>query len=158
MAAEADLQRVAVTQDRDVIRLVGGGVACDLDRSTGRIVRLVHTASEDAFVSPQTGPAGLEVFDELDRKWYTDLQTPATHRRDCWSMSGRSTFVKQFEGAPFALRCTWRPSGDGVRLHVEAFLHEGAAAAEHPHQRRAAGDAGTLELDAVVAGAVGRAD
>lgn len=47
------------------VGLVGGAVRCRLDSASGRIVGLWHVASEDAFVTPESGPAGLEVYDEL---------------------------------------------------------------------------------------------
>mgnify|MGYP000206359837 CR=1 FL=1 len=126
MAVEAAAETVLVRASENVIGLRGGGVECDLDRATGRIVRLVHSASGEAFVSAETGPAGLEVFDELDRKWYTDLHTPATVS-DLTVNEREVTFVKRLEGAPFGLRLTLRPSGDGVRLYTEVSLDKGVA-------------------------------
>lgn len=126
MAVDKADGEVGLKVEEGAIRLAGGGIHCKIDRETGRIIELKHTVTGDVFASPQAGPAGLEVFDELDRKWYTDLRTPS-------SVSGlmlnqrEVSFIKQFEAAPFALRCTWRCSGDGVRLYVEVFLHEGAA-------------------------------
>lgn len=125
MAIEAGPQRVQVAQADGAINLAGGAVSCRLDPATGRILGLTCEPGGDAFVSAVTGPAGLEVFDELDRKWYTDLESPSAVT-DLVLNVREATFVKQFEGAPFALRCTWRPGGDGVRLYVEASLHEGA--------------------------------
>ena len=126
MAAQTAVGRVAIGVEAGTIHLVGGSLECRLDKASGRVVELKQVASQDSFVSRREGPAGLEVFDELERKWYTDLQTPSSVTGLMTSQC-EVTFVKQFEGAPFSLRCTWRPSGDGVRLHVEAFLHEGAA-------------------------------
>jgi len=125
MAVDKAGRGMGLEAEDGTIHLAGGGIRCGLDRYTGRITELKHVATGDIFASPKVGPAGLEVFDELDRVWYTDLQTPST-------LSGMLTnqrevsFVKQFVAAPFALRCTWRWGGDGVRLHVEAFLHDGA--------------------------------
>lgn len=125
MGDSTGLARPLVTEDLDVIRLCCGSLACDLNRRTGQIVRLADAARDDIFVSLQAAPAGLEVFDELDRKWYTDLATPA--RLDEILVTDRQvTYIKRFEGAPFDLRCTWRPGGDGLRLHVEATLHDDA--------------------------------
>lgn len=115
---------VAVEVDRKTVRLQGGGLRCALEKATGRIIGLEHAGAGDAFVDRRLGPAGLEVFDELERKWYSDLQTPATIG-DLLVNSREVSFIKQFEAAPFVLRCTWRASGDGVRLYVEASLHDG---------------------------------
>jgi hypothetical protein len=118
--------RAAVAVEAEVIHLVGGGLACTLDKRSGQIVDLKQMAAQDTFVSAKFGPAGLEVFDELERKWYTDLKTPS-QVTDLVANTYETSFLKQFEGAPFSLRCTWRPTGDGLRLYVEALLHEGAA-------------------------------
>jgi len=124
MAAQPELQRAEVEQRPDAIVLTGGDLRCKLDKETGRILELTHLPAGDVFVSPRSGPGGLEVFDERDRKWYSDLQTACTLKEVI--VSGREVcFVKQFEGAPFVLRCSWRAGGDGIRLHVEAALRGG---------------------------------
>ncbi len=124
MAYDASKAGMAVQVEAETIQLLGGSLDCTLERGNGRIVDLRETTRGDAFVTPQKGPAGLEVFDELDRKWYSDLRTPC-RATDLQTNQREVTFVKQFEGAPFSLRCTWRPGGDGLRLHVEARLHDG---------------------------------
>jgi hypothetical protein len=118
-------QGATITATTAALVLQGGDLTCTLDRTSGRLVELVQAQAQDAFISASTGPGGLEVYDELDRKWYSDLQTASRIEDLC--ISGHEVyFVKQFEAAPFALRCRWRPSGDGIRLHVDVFLHDGA--------------------------------
>lgn len=101
--------------------LSGGGLRCRLDRRTGRIVELIDERAGDAFVSGRTRPGGLEVFDELERKLYSDLHSPSTVD-EVKAGDGRVEFVKRFEGAPFALRCRWRADAAGLCLDLEARL------------------------------------
>ncbi len=127
MADRTTHHEVGTRIEGETIHLAGGGVKLCLDSRTGRITGLRHLPSGHAFVAP-AGPdqaAGLEVFDELDRRWYTDLQTGSTVS-DLLVNGREASFVKQFEAAPFTLRCLWRTGGDGLRLHVEARLHDGA--------------------------------
>ena len=59
---------------QDGLSLSGGGLRCRFDEKTGQIVELRHEAGGNNFVSADTLPGGLEVYDELDRRWYTDLR------------------------------------------------------------------------------------
>lgn len=104
------------------LAILGGDLRCVLDARTGRIVELVHEPANDAFVSAQTPPAGLEVYDELDRRWYSDLHSESTIG-EVVAGSGQVEFVKQFRGAPFALHCCWRADESGLHLQVDAALH-----------------------------------
>ena len=104
----------------------GGGLRGVLDGRNGRVVELVHESAGDAFIVRPGQPGGLEVFDELERKWYTDLQTPSSIN-ELRLAEGEVSFVKRFEGAPFSLRCRWRGEEDGLSLEVDAALDEGAA-------------------------------
>ncbi len=104
----------------------GAGLRCVLDGRDGRVVELVDESAGDAFVARTGRRGGLEVFDELERKWYTDLHTPCSIG-ELRRTEGQVSFVKRFEGAPFSLRCRWRGEQGGLSLEVDAALDEGAA-------------------------------
>ena len=106
---------------QDGLSLSGGGLRCRFDEKTGQIVELRHAAGGDNFVSADTLPGGLEVYDELDRRWYTDLRDQSALANVRHSKE-RIEFVKRFADAPFELRCTWRADGDGLYLDVDAAL------------------------------------
>ncbi|HET6428754.1 MAG TPA: hypothetical protein VFJ30_10115 [Phycisphaerae bacterium] len=108
------------------ITLTAGPLICWLDRTCGRVVGLRHEADGLPFIDGATGPGGLEVYDERERRWYTDLHTPATIESLEVEAEG-VRFVKHFEEAPFSLRVRWLASEDGLHLGVEAALLDGEA-------------------------------
>lgn len=110
--------------DPQTITLTAGPLTCRLDRDGGRIVELRHEGDGVAFVDESTGPGGLEVYDERDRQWYTDLHTPSAAESPAVDAEG-VRFAKRFEAAPFSLACRWRANGDGLHLDVEASLLPG---------------------------------
>jgi len=116
---------VGISCTDDSIVLLGGGLQCSLSRKTGQITHLVDLPTGLAFVDASTGPAGIEIFDERDRKWYTDLHTSSDLLNVIVS-DREAHFVKAFRDAPFLLRCTWRVGRDGIRMFVEAFLKNAA--------------------------------
>ena len=106
---------------QDGLSLSGGGLRCRLDEKTGQIVELLHEAEGNSFVAADTLPGGLEAYDELDRRWYTDLHGKST-LTDVRRGKEEIAFVKRFVGAPFELRCTWRADKDGLHLDVDTAL------------------------------------
>ncbi|MCD6365468.1 MAG: hypothetical protein J7M14_06290 [Planctomycetes bacterium] len=114
-----------MSDESDRVLLSGGGLTCVFDRANGRVVELVNNEFDEEFVSAETLSGGLEVYDELDRRLYSDLDTPSAaigFRVE----AGTVHFTKQFDEAPFSLECSWRADEAGLHLEANALLAEGA--------------------------------
>lgn len=62
---------------------------------------------------------GLRIYDERDRKWYSDYETPFTVSKA--TMKGKKvSLLKQFKGAPFRIEVIFEMGKDGLRWEVNA--------------------------------------
>jgi hypothetical protein len=125
------------------IGLDGGGLHSLWDPATGRLTGLAWRSSEASgapafsWVASSQGGAGFEVFDELERVRYSDRGTPCRVSDLSVTQMGalkKVSFVKHFEGAPFAMKVTLTADIQGLRLETETVLQK-QADGQFPRQR-----------------------
>jgi hypothetical protein len=104
--------------------LANRDVSIAVEQKTGWIRSLYFQARKvDLFQQLRQGipgyVGGLRIYDELDERWYSDLNDPFTvsamRRR-----GNRITFTKKFRGAPFTLCVTLLLEKDALHWEVEA--------------------------------------
>ena len=111
-------------KDSQVWRIENPQVAIKVERKTGLIRSLVFKRKKiDLFEQLRGGipgyAGGLRIYDERDRRWYSDLA-------DSFRVTGarksgnKITFGKQFTGAPFKLKVTLDLERDALTWQVQA--------------------------------------
>ena len=113
------------------IKISGSNVSMVVDSQTGRITNLEVTANGKwpgfVYADGSSGAAGIEVFDELERKLYSDRTTPSTLSNLRLTQIGTYQcleFDKQFDGAPFTVHQTITADIKGVRIDCRAVLNQ----------------------------------
>jgi len=111
-------------KDGNLCHLEDTTVKVGIDRRTGIMRSVVFKARQaDLFRQLRGGipgyAGGLRIFDEYDRKWYSDLDTPSTLGGFAATRAGIA-FVKRFAGAPFTLQVSFSLSRGFLRWAVEA--------------------------------------
>jgi hypothetical protein len=129
-----------VTSNAEVIERDGRWVlqnttlAIEVDKESGKIVGVVDRVDGVDFCRPSQGNAemigGLRVADQLVGQTYCDLQTPSTVSLVSSGAgpgdSQQIVLSKQFEGAQFSVRITYRMDGQSLMWLAELEKKEGA--------------------------------
>ena len=110
------------------VTLEGGVIASQWEQSTGRLTGLeCKTPGYEGlvFVDSSQGAGGFEVYDELERRLYTDRVAECTV--DGWRVTDigafrRIEFTKRWTGAPFVLDVALTGETAGLRLEMSARL------------------------------------
>lgn len=108
-------------------QLENADVAIAVERKTGWIRSLLFKQKQvDLFKLTRGGipgyVGGLRVYDELEERWFSDLDTPFTVSGMKRSGS-RISFSKKFKGAAFTLKITLNLEQDAFHWEVEARKH-----------------------------------
>ncbi len=107
-------------------------VAIGIEKTTGFIRSMFFKKSKvDLFQQVRGGipgyVGGIRIYDERDRRWYSDLSTG-------FSLSGAKaeggvvSFTKRFAGAPFKVRVILALGQDALDWQVEAEKTDGSVA------------------------------
>lgn len=105
-----------VLQNRDV--------SIDVEKKTGFIRSLLFRKKKvDLFQQLRGGIpgyiGGIRIYDELEKRWYSDMETPLRVSRARKS-GNKVSFMKQFKGAPFSVKVTLNLEKDALDWVVEA--------------------------------------
>jgi len=105
--------------------LENGEVRMEIEKAGGWISSLVwKNTGLDLFRQLKDGipgyRGGIAVYDEHDRVFYSDLETPFTIKR-AFKRGNRVVCEKRFRGAPFEVRITFLMHADALEWKVEAW-------------------------------------
>lgn len=115
-----------------LFKLKNQDVEIGIEGATGWIRALIFNKNgADPFKELRDGIpgyiGGIRVFDELERRWYSDLESDF-EVADFAADDKTASFSKQFAAAPFKLRISFELQNDGLVWNVEAEKIDSAAA------------------------------
>ena len=106
------------------VRIQNPDIHMDIDPKTGLIRSLFFKKKKvDLFAQKRQNipgyACGLRIYDELDKRYYDDVESPSTIR-DLKEGKNSLSFTRQYKDAPFALAVTMKMDKDAFHWEVEA--------------------------------------
>ena len=110
-------------EEIELIQATGSAGAIGFDRQTGILRSLVHGKTGidlcKEIRANQLGQiGGVRVWDDLEKRWWDDLQNPGAVR-DVQQNGSKLSFVKTYDGCPFNVKHLIDLSGSRMRWDLE---------------------------------------